>query len=180
MSLTPFLSQSGIEEAAPPVDLVLSIEGSHLSDQLKIEVARTVKEVAGEYTIDPLLILAIMKVESSFRPNVASHRGAVGFMQVRTIAAREAAKELSINPNISLNTLSHHELNIRIGAHYFASLLRRFGGNVWKALSAYNRGPTAVSRNFGSQHITRESYPGKVLRAYLAYSRLRKEPALKS
>ncbi|MBI2083591.1 MAG: lytic transglycosylase domain-containing protein [Deltaproteobacteria bacterium] len=163
-----------------PVDVVLSVDGGRLSDQLKLEVARTVHQVAEEYQIDPLLILAIMKVESSFRPNAASHRGAVGLMQIKTIAAREVAKELSLKPNITANALSQHELNIRIGVHYFASLLKRFGGNVWKALSAYNRGPTAVAKNFGNQHITKGSYPGKVLKVYLAYSKLRKEPILKS
>lgn len=180
LSLIPLLNQAATPAQTHPVEIVLWADAPLLPNELKLEVARTVHQVAEEYNIDPLLILAIMKVESSFRPNIASHRGAVGLMQMKTIAAREAAKDLSLSTDISAAELAHHELNIRLGVHYLTSLVKRFGGNIWKALSAYNRGPTAVARNFTDQNITAKSYPGKVLRTYLAYTRLRKEPTSKS
>lgn len=68
-------------------------------------------ETASETRLDPLLILAVMSVESSFRPDVQSPMGAKGLMQVMP---RVHADKLA--PYGGVDAASIPEVNIRVGA----------------------------------------------------------------
>lgn len=97
-------------------------------------------EAAQRYGVDPDLIRSIMGVESDGNPDARGAAGEVGLMQVMPATAR------SVDPSVSTSDLWDPITNIDVGAHYLANQLARYGGDVAKAVSAYNAG-TATSRN---------------------------------
>ncbi len=91
---------------------------------------------AQRYGVDPALIAAVIRVESGFRPDVVSARGAQGLMQVMPDTAALLGPPESADVYVS----------IEIGTKYLGALLEQFGGDVELALAAYNAGPGAVRR----------------------------------
>lgn len=150
------------------VDTILKSEAKRLPPDKRRAIASTVMQLSEEYNLDPHLILAIMKVESSFNPKARSNKGAIGFMQILPIAFREVASDLKIKGSPEA-LLSHDQINIRVGAYYLSRLIHRFGGNIWKALMAYNWGPTYVASNYKGRHVPPDGYQRKVMMAYRKY-----------
>ena len=88
---------------------------------------------------DPLLLASVIRVESSFRPHVVSHRGAVGLMQVLPRTASDYGEWDLVDPG----------QNVHAGSTHLARLLSRFDGDVTLALAAYNAGTANVLRHGG-------------------------------
>jgi soluble lytic murein transglycosylase len=103
----------------------------------------TVTRHARENGLDPLLVTAIIKVESNFNPGAVSPRGAVGLMQLMPETARWAAAKRgeSFEPALLVDP----ETNIRLGTWYLAFLQHEFKDLVL-ALAAYNGGRTNVKK----------------------------------
>jgi len=92
--------------------------------------------------IDPYLILAVMREESRFDPDVVSFAGATGLMQVLPSTARFVIRGQAVTPT----DLVRPDVNVRVGAVYLRRMLSRFGGDLILALAAYNAGPGAAAR----------------------------------
>jgi soluble lytic murein transglycosylase len=103
--------------------------------------------LAGQYKVDPLLLAAIVRMESGFDPFAESPKGALGLMQLMPQTAQAMAQELLLNYQDS-DDLYTQSINLRLGTHYFVKQLRNFNGNLVLALAAYNAGPTKV-RSWG-------------------------------
>lgn len=88
--------------------------------------------------VSPSLALAVAKVESNFRSNAVSHKGAIGVMQ---IMPRTALLEFGVQRE----ELFIPATNIKIGIKFLDSLIKKYKGNVGVALSHYNGG-SAVGR----------------------------------
>jgi soluble lytic murein transglycosylase-like protein len=86
--------------------------------------------------IDPALLAGLIKQESGFNPNAGSGAGARGLTQLMPGTARGLGVTNVLDPNQS----------IQAGAKYLKQQLDAFGGDVTKALAAYNAGPGAVKR----------------------------------
>lgn len=127
-------------------------------------IAELIMAQGERYDIDPLLILAMIKTESSFRRKVVSSKGAVGLMQVRPFIASSLAKEANI-AYVGASNLKDGTVNIKLGTHYIAKLIKRFG-SLDMALEAYNRGPTRLVRQLNKRQKIRPIYADKVLRNY--------------
>ena len=84
------------------------------------------------------LIAAVAWRESRLRGDVVSARGAVGEMQLMPATARA----LGVDP-------ADAGQNVRGGAAYLGGLMRRYDGDLVKALAAYDAGPAAVDRYRG-------------------------------
>jgi hypothetical protein len=91
---------------------------------------RIVDRAATIYLVDPDLILAMVMVESRYKPLAGSRKSAKGLMQLMPGTAKEMGVLNIFNP----------EENILAGVKYFRQQLNRFGGDVELALAAYNAG----------------------------------------
>ncbi|WP_242393426.1 transglycosylase SLT domain-containing protein [Anaeromyxobacter oryzisoli] len=91
------------------------------------------------------LVQALMREESALDPRVISPAGAIGLTQLMLPTAQSVARELRLG-RPSRGDLMGASLNIRLGARYLGSLVRRFDGSVALAVAAYNAGGNAVSR----------------------------------
>lgn len=91
-------------------------------------------EISKREGFTPDLLRAVISKESAFQPCAVSSKGAQGLMQLMP----ETAAELGVfNP---FNPLE----NVDAGARYLGQLLTRYGGDLTKALGAYNAGPSRV------------------------------------
>jgi soluble lytic murein transglycosylase-like protein len=86
--------------------------------------------------VDPALLAGLVKQESGFNPSAGSGAGARGLTQLMPSTAAGLGVDNVLDPVQSLNA----------GAKYLKQQLDTFGGDVTKALAAYNAGPGAVQR----------------------------------
>ncbi|MGH7884837.1 MAG: transglycosylase SLT domain-containing protein [Thermodesulfobacteriota bacterium] len=111
-----------------------------------------------KYSIDPLLVKAIIKVESNFNPNAVSPKGAAGLMQLMP----ETAKNHGVYNSYNVNQ------NISGGTKYFSKLMDMFDSDLKLALAGYNAGENSVIKygyNIPPYKETQE-YVKKVLQHY--------------
>ena len=109
-----------------------------------------VSRAARESSVDPLLIEAVMRQESLFDPEARSPANAYGLMQLLPATASRVAAtgDRAVDPP----ALMQPDLNIDLGTRYLNGLLKRFDGDLFKAIAAYNGGEAAVDkweRRFG-------------------------------
>ena len=117
-----------------------------------------IRRAAQRYSVDELLVAAIVEAESSFNAAAISPVGAVGLMQVMPSTAATYGAGDPWNPAV----------NVDLGARYLSRLLNRFGGDLELALAAYNAGPGAVDRYDGMPpYRETRAYVGKVLSRYV-------------
>ena len=95
-----------------------------------------------KYSYDPLLIIALIQTESSFKRNQESNRGARGLMQVKPSVGYDLAKRRGLNWKGDLS-LFDADFNIQLGSLYLFELILKFK-DVKKALIAYNYGENAL------------------------------------
>ena len=101
---------------------------------------------ARESIVDPYLLAGLMMAESSGRVSVRSNKGALGLFQLMPTTAGERARVLGLPEPTEEELLSDPLLNARLGADYLSWLLDRNGGDVERALVAYNAGPARLDR----------------------------------
>jgi soluble lytic murein transglycosylase-like protein len=99
--------------------------------------AELIAAASQAHGVDPMLVKALIQVESGYRPKARSPKGAVGLMQIMPATAREYKVRNPFDP----------KANIEAGVKHLRSLLERFGRERTElALAAYNAGPGAVER----------------------------------
>jgi soluble lytic murein transglycosylase len=103
-----------------------------------------IKSSAESYGIDPLLIAAIIRVESNFKENAVSPKGAVGIMQLMPETAQWIIEKGSFRNMTVEDAACCAEASIRLGTWYVRELYRQFDGNLPVVLAAYNAGPSRV------------------------------------
>ncbi len=131
-----------------------------------------VRSIAEADNIDPYLILAVARQESTFRPALTSFAGAAGVMQLMPATAKYLAKaESDFEPEIASN-LVDPVYSLRMGARYLKRMIERSDGNVAYALASYNAGPGNCSKwrkQFGNAPLESfiESIPFTETREYV-------------
>lgn len=96
-----------------------------------------------QYHVDPLLLAAVVRVESDGNPSAVSSTGAVGLMQLTPAVCHDFGVSNPYEP----------KQNIRAGAALMAKNMSRFKGDLTKAIAAYNAGPGNVV-NGAWQHLS--------------------------
>ena len=110
--------------------------------------------------LDPALLAGLVKQESGFKPDAGSHAGARGLTQLMPATAAGLGVTNVLDPVQNLNG----------GAKYLKQQLDAFGGDVTKALAAYNAGPGAVQRYGGvPPYAETQAYVHKVQAFAAAY-----------
>ena len=109
---------------------------------------------AEQYGLDPFLLAAMIHVESGFRPEAVSPKGALGLMQIMPETAIWLGKQNS--QPILVDDLFDPKTNIGLGAYYLNYLRDRFP-TPYAVLAAYNAGPTNA-RRWLDEHIWDGSY----------------------
>jgi soluble lytic murein transglycosylase len=97
---------------------------------------------AGRASLDPFLVAAVVREESSFYPQARSRVGARGLMQLMPDTGREVARARRI-PFPDVEVLDQPATNLEIGTTFLGGLVRQFG-DPRLAAAAYNAGPTRV------------------------------------
>ncbi len=103
--------------------------------------APSIRGAADEVGLDPAVLGGLVYAESRGIPDAVSATGALGLCQVLPSTAAEVARSLDLPERGSWSP----EVNLRLGAHYLARQLERFG-DLDLALLAYRLGPNAVAR----------------------------------
>ncbi len=101
---------------------------------------------AGGFTVDPLLIFALMRQESGFHTTAISPSGALGLMQLMPQTASLMQKKMNLDLTAVSNFVSNFSdpgVNITLGQNYVQDLLRNnlVDNNLVYLLAAYNAGP---------------------------------------
>jgi soluble lytic murein transglycosylase-like protein len=96
------------------------------------EIIAAMSEAHG---VDPLLVRALIQVESNYKPGARSRKGAMGLMQLMPSTARVYNLRNPFDP----------KANIEAGIKHLKSLIDRFG-RFELALAAYNAGEGAVAK----------------------------------
>jgi len=130
-----------------------------------MDFAYLIAKESFDNNLDPLLVLAVIKTESSFRKMVVSHKGAIGLMQILPNTAQYVS---DMNDHIELshsNELFEPNTNIMIGINYLSYLVNKFENQKY-AIIAYNMGPTGLIRKIKSGENPPERYYRTVMKHY--------------
>jgi soluble lytic murein transglycosylase len=95
-------------------------------------------------SIDPTLVAAIIRQESSFNPRAVSVAGARGLMQVMPSVGQQVARSLGY-PLWDPGLLFDADANLELGVAHLASSIRQYN-DVVRVLAAYNAGGSRVTR----------------------------------
>jgi soluble lytic murein transglycosylase len=109
-----------------------------------ISYTEEIKSSASNYQLDPLLIAAIIRVESNYKIDAVSPKGAIGIMQLMPDTAEWILKHDHFGPISIQDAGNQAHAGITLGSWYVKELERQFGGNLIVALAAYNAGPGKV------------------------------------
>lgn len=108
---------------------------------------------AETHGVDPILVQALIQVESNYQPRARSHKGAMGLMQLMPATAREYKVRNAYDP----------KANIDAGVRKLKSLIDKYGV-ADLALAAYNAGEGAVARFKGiPPYRETQNYVSKIL-----------------
>ena len=96
---------------------------------------------ASAHGVDPYLVAAVIRSESSWDPEASSHQGARGLMQLMPETAKDMmSKGLVDGKRYSYENLEDPAINIEYGCAYLSYLLTYFNGATDRAIAAYNAG----------------------------------------
>jgi len=95
-------------------------------------------------SIDPPLVAAIIRQESSFNPRAVSVAGARGLMQVMPSVGQQIARSLGY-PLWDAGLLFDPDANLELGTAHLAGSLRQYD-DIVRVLAAYNAGGSRVAR----------------------------------
>lgn len=121
-----------------------------------------INQIASRLNMDPALIKSVMATESAGNPNAHNPSGAAGLMQLMPRTAQE----------LGVTNVYDPVQNLTGGSRYLNSLLKRYNGDMPKALAAYNWGPGNVERR-GLNNMPQETrnYINKVTTYYSRFRR---------
>jgi soluble lytic murein transglycosylase-like protein len=152
--------KGGGEMGVPPA-AVRGFVPDEVLDEVAAPAGGDLRELAAaaarRHGLDPDLVMAVVSVESGFRPQAVSPKGAQGLMQLMPKTASSLGVADALDPAQNLDG----------GARYLGQLLTLYGGDLTRALAAYNAGEGAVDRHRGvPPYRETRAYVKKVLERY--------------
>ena len=98
-----------------------------------------IERYAAMYDVDPVLVRAVIQIESNFDPRCVSNKGARGLMQLMPATAKR----------FGVTDIDDPEQNIRGGVRFLAYLQQLFRDDLQRVLAGYNAGENAVLKYGG-------------------------------
>ena len=148
------------------IDSVLTKRAPELGLVLRAQVSQAIHEEARRAGYDPLLILAIIDVESDFDVDAVSSRGARGLMQIQPVTLHWFAEKQGLRLTKE-EMAADPALCVRLGIRYLRALQDRFGGDLSMALMAYNAGPDRIRQAIRERALDPyRFYPRRVKRDF--------------
>jgi soluble lytic murein transglycosylase len=173
-----------VVEKPRPKELVkvYNIVKSHRADIADSEVWRiseVILEESLKRNLDPMIVLAVIEIESRFQYSMISPVGARGIMQIMPDTGKfltdAVGRELGLHPvAYRPESLDDPILNIRMGVYYLHDLKKQFR-NLNLALIAYNAGPAEIQNRLENNQEFPQDFATLVLNAYQRYTN-RKAP----
>ena len=173
----------GALERARPKQLVkvYAIVKSRRPDLTDTEawgISQAVLDESLKRSFDPLLVLALIQIESEFQHSAVSPVGARGMMQIMPDTGKYLADELrrerGLRPAVfKPEWLDDPLINIRLGTFYLHDLRKKFQ-NIALALVAYNLGPAEVQNRIENKIEFSEEFAAAVMDTYRSF---KKNPA---
>lgn len=166
-----------LEERVKILDIIEEFkpadETSALTPEDSKKLALVIQTESHRYGYDPLLILALIAAESTFRADARSIKGATGLMQVMPNTAHEIANNLvnnSLTEEEPFQFRGHESLkdpfqNVQIGMFHLARLILQFG-DVKNGIRAYNHGEYNIKSRIRNGGGLPRAYLKKVLTFY--------------
>jgi soluble lytic murein transglycosylase-like protein len=159
--------QAAVKPAPEPRRLSLLDPGADLEAERRflhrMPYGTAITVAAERHRVDPLLLAAIVSVESGFSPRAVSPQGAMGLMQI--------VPDLAQDYGVTGDLLDPY-VNADIGGRYVRSLLKDYNGDIERVLAAYNAGPGVVDRYKGvPPYRETRQFIREVLARYDKYSR---------
>ena len=124
--------------------------GDRISDITFRILAEQLWQISQSYTLDPLMILAVVAQESRGNPlargrfQTGRFSGAIGLMQIKLETAKSMGRRFGLIVE-GEEDLLRPEVNVVVGSAYLIRLIGKYG-NWREALVAYNLGHTAVDK----------------------------------
>jgi soluble lytic murein transglycosylase len=178
---TPTLAHA-IERPRPrELVKIFSIVQANRPDLLEKEawdLAEVILAESSKYKLDPILILAVIDVESKFQFGAVSPAGARGIMQIMPSTGKflvESVRALGKEIKVEQFTPEHLDdpiVNIKLGTYYLHDLRKSFQ-NVNNALIAYNLGPTELRIRMENQIEYHGEYANAVFSAYQKFKKIK-------
>jgi soluble lytic murein transglycosylase-like protein len=179
---TPILQVQAIEKPRPRelVKIFSIVEANRpdITEREAWELAEVILTESSKYKLDPILILAVIDVESKFQFGAISPAGARGIMQIMPATGkflvktvRELAEEIKAE-QFTPEHLDNPIVNIKLGTYYLHDLRKSFR-NVNAALIAYNLGPTELRIRMENQIEYTDEYANAVLTAYQKFKKIK-------
>jgi len=165
-------------ERPRPKDLVkvYNIVKSHRSDITDSEAWRlseVILEESRRRDLEPMLVVAVIEVESRFQDSAISPMGARGLMQIMPDTGKyltdTVGREFGVHPvAFRPESLDDPVLNIRMGVYYLHNLKKQFR-NLNLALIAYNAGPADLQNRLENNQEISQDFATVVLDTYKRY-----------
>lgn len=127
-------------------------------------MASTVYEESEAYDLDYRLVLAVIKVESNFKNNAVSNKGARGLLQIKPSLAKYIAKDAGGRYD-GVHSLHDADNNIKLGVYHLSNLLDDFK-TISAALHAYNVGETRAKKKPFGNNEPKTRFTSHVLKEY--------------
>ncbi len=130
-------------QIAGQTHFVAELISAHSSSAVKEDaksLAFTIVSESLSAGVDPLLVAAIVKSESTFNRNAESPVGALGLMQILPQTGKYVSDIQDVRWH-GPSRLKDPNYNLRLGIAYLQYLHKKFDGNIERILVAYNWGP---------------------------------------
>lgn len=174
-----------VAQKPPPRELmrIYSIISSHRPDITESEaweLSEVILDESSSYGLDPMLVLAVIDVESKFQYGAVSPAGARGIMQILPYVAQSLVQKIGVHQLAHARSfrpefLDDPVFNIKLGVFYLHDLKKSFR-NLTHTLTAYNMGPTETKNRLENDIEIPDEYSTLVLAAYRQYKNGKTKP----
>lgn len=139
----------------PEPEPVVEVEAAKLYYDVPLsnELQDHIMDVCAAHEIDPAIVVAMADRETDFDAGAIGDSGeAFGLLQVWPKWHKDRMDRLGVTD------LLDPFQNVTVSVDYLAELLHKYDGNMAKALTAYNAGPTGAYKHYFSKGINSNGY----------------------